>query len=229
MEYRNELKYLCSSSQLEILRIRLLSSMKLDQHLDDNQIYNIRSLYFDDYDNSYFWENEAGSNDRLKVRIRIYNKSSSFIRLELKYKLNSMTKKESCPISEELCHKLMNGKMIQFDECNNNKVLNLLYIQMHTRLLKPKVIVEYDRTVFINKVGNVRVTFDQNIRCSKNIDRFFEDNLYSLPILEKNQHVLEVKYDELLPDYLANCIELGNLKQTAFSKYYLSRIRIGDI
>ena len=36
-------------------------------------------------------------------------------------------------------------------------------------------------------------------------------------------HVLEVKYDEFLPDYIYKGIELENLQRTAFSKYYLCR------
>ena len=106
MEYRHELKYLCTNQELEILKIRLSSIMKYDNHLNDYHIYNIRSIYFDDYDDSCFWENEAGINDRLKVRIRIYNGSSQFLRLELKFKLNGMTKKESCSIGKELYEKI---------------------------------------------------------------------------------------------------------------------------
>ena len=37
------------------------------------------------------------------------------------------------------------------------------------------------------------------------------------------KHILEVKYDELLPDFLYQLMSLGSLQQTAFSKYYLCR------
>ena len=46
------------------------------------------------------------------------------------------------------------------------------------------------------------------------------------PILPAGQHVLEVKFDEFLPDYVAQALELGQLRQTAFSKYYLSRLAL---
>lgn len=36
--------------------------------------------------------------------------------------------------------------------------------------------------------------------------------------------VLEIKYDELLPDYITNILELNTLERTSFSKYYLSRL-----
>ena len=34
---------------------------------------------------------------------------------------------------------------------------------------------------------------------------------------------IEVKFDELLPDYINNILQTGLLKQTSFSKYYLCR------
>lgn len=39
----------------------------------------------------------------------------------------------------------------------------------------------------------------------------------------RGQGLLEVKYDELLPDYIYEALQLGNMRQTTFSKYYLCR------
>ena len=222
MEYRNELKYFVNDGDLLVLNYRLKELMKLDSNIKEQNKYNIRSIYFDDYNDSYLKETEAGINERLKIRIRIYNRSSEIIKLEIKYKLNGYTKKESCNISKELCDKLIRGESLTFKDCNN-KVLNKLYLEQKTSLLKPKIIVEYDRTAYIYKLGNVRVTFDQNIRVSKHLDRFFEDNALSVPVLEKNQELLEVKYDEFLPTWLFDALELNKLSRTAFSKYAVSR------
>jgi len=82
--------------------------------------------------------------------------------------------------------------------------------------------------VFVSKTGNVRVTFDRNIRAGSRIERFFEDDLYAVSVLEPGMHVLEVKYDEFLPEYIAQAIEIGTLRQTAFSKYYLSRKKMEE-
>ena len=67
----------------------------------------------------------------------------------------------------------------------------------------------------------MRVTLDRNISYSKDIKDFLEDRINLIPIQEKGQHVLEVKYDEFIPDYIAQVLELGNLERTAFSKFYL--------
>lgn len=221
MEYRNELKYLVNDKDLIVLNYRLKEILKLDANIKEES-YNIRSIYFDNYDNSYFCETEAGVNKRLKIRIRIYNKSSKVIKLEIKHKLNGYTKKESCTISKELCDKLMNGEKLVIEECSN-KVLYKMYLEQQLSLLKPKIIVEYDRKAYVYKTGNVRITFDQNIRASKYINRFFEDNAFSTPILDANQEILEVKYDEFLPSWIYEAIELNKLSRTAFSKYAVSR------
>ena len=43
------------------------------------------------------------------------------------------------------------------------------------------------------------------------------------PVLPTGRHVLEVKYDEFLPDFLYQVMNLGSLRQSGFSKYYLCR------
>ena len=222
MEYRNELKYLVCDNDLLILNERIKNVMKLDSNTKKEDSYNIRSIYFDSYDNNYLKETESGINKRLKIRIRIYNKSSKTIKLEIKHKLNGYTRKESCKISKEICDKLINGEDLLYSECKNN-VLRKLYLEQKTTLLKPKIIVEYDRVAYVNKTGNVRVTFDKNIRVSKYIDRFFEDNTYSNPILNNNEEILEVKYDEILPNWIYESLELNKLSRTSFSKYAVAR------
>lgn len=222
MEYRCELKYLVDNNDLLILNHRIKNIMSLDSNAKKEDCYNIRSIYFDSYDDGYLKETESGINKRLKIRIRIYNKSSKIIKLEIKHKLNGYTKKESCKISKEMCNKLINGEDLLYSECKN-KVLKKLYLEQKLSLLKPKIIVEYDRVAYVNKTGNVRVTFDKNIRTSKYIDRFFEENTYSVPILNNNEEILEVKYDELLPNWIFESLELNKLSRTSFSKYAVSR------
>ena len=76
---------------------------------------------------------------------------------------------------------------------------------------------------FVYDFGNVRITFDRNIGSTSELDSFFDENLMLRPVLPSGKHILEVKYDELLPDFLYNVMNLGSLQRTAFSKYYLCR------
>lgn len=219
LEYRNEYKYICSVADLKIIEHRLRPIMKYDSHQKGNS-YRIRSLYFDDYYETAYTENEIGIDNRKKFRIRVYDNPKEMIRLEVKYKNRGKTHKDSCQISQELCEKILSGKRIDFDK-NAPKPLKLLYIEMSMYNMKPRIIIEYERTAFTYPLGNVRVTLDRNISYSKDIKDFLEDRINLIPIQDKGQHVLEVKYDEFIPDYIAQVLELGNLERTAFSKFYL--------
>ncbi len=226
MVYRNEFKYLADQSIFIDLKNKLQNFMNIDSYIKEDYGYNIRSIYFDDYENSCFYENEAGINERNKIRIRIYDKKKDIIKLEIKSKLNGFVKKDACSISEAICDKLMNGVCPAFSECTND-ILKRVYVLMQTRNLKPAVIVEYERYAFINKNGNVRITFDQNVRASKNIEEFFLEDINSMNLEFPHNNVLEVKYDEFLPEHIASCLEFKILNKTAFSKYYLSRMLFG--
>ena len=105
--------------------------------------------------------------------------------------------------------------------------LNALHLLMHTVHMRPKAIIEYERTAFVHPTGNVRVTFDRNIAASRILDGFLSPQVSGyVPLLPSGMHVLEIKYDELLPDFIAQALELGTLQQCAFSKYYLGRMAV---
>ena len=102
-------------------------------------------------------------------------------------------------------------------------VLQKLNLRMRTHLLRPRIIVEYDRVPYVDPLGNTRITEDLNIRSSSYVGGFLDQELPMRPIMPCGQQVLEVKYDEYLPDYLYRNLQLESLRQTAYSKYYLCR------
>ena len=199
-KFRHELKYLCSAAELKMLEVRLQDVMRPDPHTDDTGCYLIRSTYFDDLYDRCLNENESGVSPREKWRVRIYNCSDRRISLECKRKL------EPIPITAE-----------------NPPLLNRMLLQQRTQLMQPKVIVQYLRRPFVCDEGNVRVTFDMNITSSPSFDQFFSKDIPERPVLPKGQHLLEVKFDEYLPDYIYHAIQMTNMRLETFSKYYLCR------
>lgn len=222
MDYRHELKYVVTAEQLALLKSRIRGLIPLDPHAGEQGMYRIRSLYFDDAYDSYYLENEIGTDPREKFRIRIYNEDKGRISLELKRKEHAMTQKLSCLLREEQCRELMAGRLLPM-KAEDPPVLQKLNLLMRTKLLRPKVIVEYDRVPYADALGNTRITLDQNMASSDELSRFLEPKLRRRPIMAAGRHILEVKYDEFLPDYLYRNLQLNNLRQTAFSKYYLCR------
>lgn len=221
-QFRHELKYQISNAELAMLRNRINHLIPADRHAGEDGIYNIRSLYFDDIYNSCFYENENGTDPREKFRIRIYNHSTEKITLECKRKERGKTLKTSCPLTEEQTRMLMEGKPIP-DIANQPEVLRKLTLQMLTRQMRPMVIVEYDRIPYVYKNGNVRITLDTNVASSKEIHRFLDETIPKRPVMPAGQQLLEVKYDEYLPDFIYRNLQLHSLQQTAFSKYYICR------
>jgi len=220
LEYRNEYKFLCSQGELMVVQARLAGLMRFDSH-QKGESYRIRSLYLDDWEESAFHENAAGVDKRKKFRIRVYDEPLSRIRLEIKHKVHGKTRKESCDLPEELCREIMAGRTIPPDP-DYPYPLALLYAEMQLRRLLPRIIVEYERTVLVCPVGNVRITLDRNISWSSDFPAFLDDRIALRPVLPPGMHVLEIKYDELLPDYIMSQLCLGELRWSTFSKFYLS-------
>ena len=221
-KFRHEMKYVISSAELAMLRNRVDHLIPVDSHAAADGRYTVRSLYFDDYVNRCFYENEDGTDPREKFRIRIYNHSCERIRLECKRKERGKTLKTSCPLTVEQTRLLMSGGVLP-DIASQPPLLQKLTMQMLMRRLRPAVIVEYERIPYIYKNGNVRITLDMNISASKEVGRFLDDCIPLRPVMPCGQQLLEVKYDEYLPDFIYRNLQLHSLTQTAYSKYYLCR------
>lgn len=221
-KFRHEIKYVVSDAQLSMLKNRVHNLLLIDSHVAQHGAYNIRSLYFDDYSDTCMRQNEDGTDPREKFRIRIYNHSSERIMLECKRKERGKTHKTSCPLTIEQTTTLMQGIPLKDIE-NQPEVLRKLTLKMLNFGFKPKVIVEYDRVPYVYKNGNVRVTFDRNISSSTDIAHFLDERVIKRPVMPVSHSLLEVKYDEYIPDFIYNNLGLQNLTQTAYSKYYICR------
>ena len=87
---------------------------------------------------------------------------------------------------------------------------------MQTELLRPVICIEYDRIPYVYKLGNVRITLDFNIRYTNKFNNLFNKNKKVRYLEDK---LLEVKYNELIPDFIRFRLELNHLEQTSFSKF----------
>lgn len=219
--YRNELKYQCCEQQMRILEMRIKHLCHPDPHAGEEGKYTVRSVYFDDYEDSCYYENEDGVDRREKFRIRIYDGKTGLITLECKEKRNGLGHKSACRISEEQCREILGGSFGMPE--NADPVLRKFFLQYRTRMYRPKVVVEYERTPFVYPAGNVRITFDRNIAATAHVGDFLNPRIWARPVMPAGMHLLEVKFDELLPDHIYRMLQLRDLQRTAYSKYYTSR------
>ena len=222
-KYRHELKYCINKLQFEEIKNRLSFLLTKDKNTKENGSYFIRSLYLDDYYDTNYYQVLDGISKRQKYRIRYYNYDTSYICLEKKDKMNNMTNKTSCVVTKEQVENLLKGKLNI--ERQNDKLLNEFILKTKFYGYKPVVIIDYHRFPFIYEAGNVRITLDYNIAIDYDINHFFEKYNSNIPILEKEMGILEVKYDEILPNYIAWMININTLQQTSYSKYLNGRNR----
>ena len=222
MNFRHELKYLVSDIQLQYIRQNIQNICPLDKHVGNATSYLISSLYFDDYINSAYYDNENGCTPRHKYRIRIYNNNLNYIRLERKIKQGDLIHKDMCPFPLQMLSDILNGTFTEMP-LTDNTLLNDFLLEWFGKLLRPKIIVSYDRVPFVYNSGNVRITFDTNISGSTHLHTFGKDSFFPTPIMAKGQQILEVKWDSFLPDTLYNLIQQNNVQRISFSKYALCR------
>jgi hypothetical protein len=222
VKLRHEYKHYINTVDYLIIKSRLSCLLKQDKHAGRNGQYKIRSLYFDNLYDKALLEKINGLNRREKFRIRFYNDDPSFIRLEKKSKTNGLCSKEKERISKDDCELLLKGN-IDFLKESNKSLFHELYVKMKGQLLCPKTIVDYIREAYIYPVGNVRITFDKSIKTGLNATEMFNDNLPMLETINGRFIILEVKYDQFLPEVISDMLQTNERKAESISKYALCR------
>ena len=221
MNGRHELKYPINASDYAQLRMRLQTVAKLDEHAGDDDGYIVRSLYFDNYADKAVVDKLSGLSRREKFRLRYYNNDTSLIRLEKKSKANRLSYKENAVITAAQCAALLAGEY----GCLKNPG-EPLFMELYTKIryqhLRPRSVVEYHREAYKYHAGNVRVTFDSNIRTTNWVAGFLNPQMTTIPAA--NTVILEIKYDGFLPDIIRDILQIGWRNQTEFSKYVVGRL-----
>lgn len=221
--FRHEYKYICSSHQICVIRSRIKGLMIIDDNVSGEEQYHIRSLYFDDRANTAYYQKENGTEPREKYRLRMYNHDPNTIKLEQKRKEHGMTEKHSCPLTVAQVQKILANQMPLCEEDDESPLLCQFALESQKSGLRPVVIIEYDRIPYAYKPGNVRVTIDMNVCSSNQISGFLNPHIARRPLMQARQHILEVKWDYCLPDFIKQAIQTEGLQRTAISKYYNGR------
>ncbi len=220
---RHELKHTMNPVDCCALRAKLHLFFEYDDHADVNGKYKVRSLYFDNPDNMVLRQKLDGVNNREKFRIRYYNNDPGFIRLEKKSKINGLCGKQATMLTREECEYLIRGDSQWMRESGNPLILEL-YTKMHYQMLRPGTVVDYEREAYAYRPGNVRITLDSQIQTGLTRKDLFNPDLPVLAACRPDIAILEVKYDEFLPDLVADIVRISNRRQSPFSKYAAARI-----
>ena len=202
---RHELKFFISPIQYQVLSRTLKATLNPDPNGDENNQYHIRSLYFDTAYDSALYDKINGTANRDKYRIRIYNFSDQMIRLECKSKFRDLISKRSVRITRDLAEQLISADPTGLESTASGLVSDT-FREMRTNLLHPVVIVDYLREAYLHPAEEVRITFDMQLRSGLNSVDMFNPYLPTVPPFDHDEIILEVKYNQVLPPYIANLL-----------------------
>ncbi len=221
--YRHELKYYINRGDYTLLRRKLSLTMEQDRNAAKNGgEYFIRSLYFDDADDSAFREKLDGDDSRDKFRIRIYNMKDDAIKLECKHKESTYIHKQSVSLSRAEYETLRRGDYT-FLLRRPEPFARRMFAEFSLRPLRPVVLVDYMREAYVFPVEDVRVTFDKNVRTGYRSTALFDPNAPTYPVIADYDMVLEVKFNRYLPTYIRALLQTDSHARSAISKYALCR------
>lgn len=220
--YRHEEKYLLSRAGYCYLKGLLSGVMELDGNTGGSGDYYIRSLYFDTLSNREYNEKSSGIYERRKIRIRIYDTEAELVKLELKAKAGPGIHKEALTISRAEAKRLIAGDC-SFLTAYSKPVAAKLYRIWKSDIYRPAVVIDYEREAYVLPVFAVRLTFDKRVRAHLGGDGFWDPKLPMAALLDGSKVVLEVKYTQMLPEYIKQLLATVPKVPTAFSKYCCCR------
>ena len=219
---RHELKYHLNFMQYRILRRKLGAVLKLDSHAGSDGRYHVRSLYFDDFRNTAFFDKMSGFAIRKKYRMRIYDLCDDFVKFERKNKFGNYVFKENVVLSREEADRIISGD-IAFLAGSNSQLLRCFYLECRRNLLRPVVLVDYLREAYVHPVGDVRVTFDIGLRTGLGPVSLFDHDASTVGIREEPGVILVVKFGSVLPEVVRGLFSGWIRPRSAIGKFVLCR------
>ena len=116
--------------------------------------------------------------------------SDAVIKLERKKKVGSYIYKEDAALTREETERILRGDYGVLLASPQN-LCREFYVECVSHVLRPRVLVDYEREAWVLDEGTVRITFDQNVRAAVGGWDLFDPKLPTLPVLDPGTLVLE--------------------------------------
>jgi len=224
---RYELKYLVNARQLHEFKRQTRGLLAPDEYNIENAGYYNYSVYFDSPQYRYYGEKREGLPERTKPRLRIYRSLINGEPLaqffEFKNRQVRIVSKERVRISHTLSDQLLRAQgWSQSDELNASPILKRFYYLTQAHNLRPAISILYHRLAYRCPFGRkLRVTFDAQLKFS--IQTGLDVGLSSFNyILPPHDTLIEVKFNDLMPMWLARIIENIQMQEESLSKYAMA-------
>jgi len=178
---------------------------------------DVNNLYLDSFDLDSYSDNLVGNNQRMKIRIRWYGKMFEPAKnpvLEIKIKNNHLGKKMQFNLEPFRLDKNFSREYLQKEIFAKSNLPSWLIEDL--KLLKPSLLNSYKRKYFISKNKKFRITLDDDLVF---ISVNCKNNSFKHKIIDKQNAILEIKYDQKNDSEIANITQHFPFRLTKSSKY----------
>jgi len=218
---RFELKYLVPQRQVGELARSLEPYMRPDANWENEGGYPIHSVYWDSDEWTLFWEKIEGLKDRRKLRIRRYS-GADYAFIEIKHRDDRTLQKRRTRLPLDAIYRSFRGDPGELDalEAVEDPVVGeALELRLRHRL-RPRMAISYRRRAFFGRFDpDLRITFDSRVQYDAHrldIADPFESGRY---VLDPRIAILEIKFNDRVPDWLVRLVSGHGLQMTRLSKY----------
>ena len=210
---RKEYKYRLSKEQCDYIKEALVGHMSVDMYGKTTII----SIYYDTPEHLLIRRSIEKPRFKEKVRIRAYGLvgDDDKVFVEVKRKVRGVVYKRRVKSTEREAEKFFR---FESDLAEGGQIAHeISYTRDYYKNLKPKLMILYDRTAYIQDSSDLRITIDENPRYrtdSLNLHTSIE----GISILSPGEAILEIKAQSSLPLWLTNILVSGKIYRTSFSK-----------
>lgn len=211
---RYEHKYIMTLVGWHSLRDQISHLLVKDENTDERASYQVDTIYFDNESDYYYDRKEAALGTRHLVRLRTYQQRFDKVRFEIKGKVGEGVYKWSIWLTQEEHQKILEGRPDLL--LNKGVIGQQLYMNLVVHHAKPQYLVRYQREVYVIPSLSVRISCDSFVEAQRT-DQL--SCLSTLPILPKDQVILEIKGARHLPPYLERLIASAHPMRVMISKF----------
>lgn len=224
---RQEFKYYLPVELVNDFKKAIAPRVTIDSYAKKRKenLYTVRSIYYDTNNLKYYHEKIEGICNRKKVRIRVYNnqEESSFAFLEIKRKYENSQVKDRAKLLFNNLEKLLieqDADKYVLDKLNfRSNALKFLYL-INRFSLKPKSLVVYEREPFFTMFDSTtRITIDHDLRKADHpqLNDIFRNDILT-PVMHDHV-ILEIKFYKGYSEWIQKIVENFGLNRQAISKY----------
>ena len=104
---------------------------------------------------------------------------------------------------------------------NYEFLLKIFYHECMSNFMRPRVVVDYEREPYTMAAGDVRITFDRNVRAGLMGFDIFDNRMPTIETLDPGLLIMEVKFTEFLPGVIRRILQVNPADYLAVSKYIM--------